>query len=99
MPLDYKQYHPKWKKISWFIRHYRAKQKCEWCGAENGFPHPKTGSIVVLTVAHLDHDKTNNSFFNLKALCQKCHLKHDLKYHVWKRIYGRLEEQGQQKLY
>lgn len=32
---------------------------------------------VVLTVAHLDHDIKNNSFFNLKAMCQKCHNSYD----------------------
>ena len=32
---------------------------------------------VVLTVAHLDHDINNNSFFNLKAMCQKCHNNYD----------------------
>lgn len=36
---------------------------------------------VVLTVAHLDHDTTNNDESNLKALCQKCHLRHDAKEH------------------
>jgi hypothetical protein len=44
---------------------------------------------VVLTVAHIDHDKTNNKFSNLAALCQSCHLKHDIKQHVANRKYGR----------
>lgn len=44
---------------------------------------------IVLTVAHLDHDKKNNRFDNLKALCQKCHLNYDLKHHVENRKYGR----------
>lgn len=44
---------------------------------------------VVLTVAHVDHDKTNNRFVNLKALCQRCHLGHDLKQHIANRKYGR----------
>lgn len=35
----------------------------------------------VLTIAHLDHDPTNNADSNLKALCQACHLKHDQKFH------------------
>jgi len=98
MPINYKDYHPKWKKISFFIRHYRAKWKCEWCEAENGFLHPITGSKVVLTVAHIDHDKNNNSFFNLAALCQKCHLGHDLKRHLWNRKYRSLENAGQMRL-
>ena len=44
---------------------------------------------VVLTVAHVDHDKTNNKFYNLAALCQRCHLNHDIKQHVANRKYGR----------
>lgn len=32
---------------------------------------------IVLTVAHLDHDPTNNSLDNLRALCQRCHNRHD----------------------
>ena len=37
---------------------------------------------IVLTIAHLDHDKTNNEYDNLAALCQKCHLGIDLKHHM-----------------
>lgn len=36
---------------------------------------------VVLTVAHLDHDITNNNYENLKALCQLHHLNHDRAQH------------------
>jgi 5-methylcytosine-specific restriction endonuclease McrA len=89
MPIDYTTYHPRWKKISIFIRQYRAKNKCEWCGALNHEPHPVTGSRVVLTVAHIDHDKNNNSFFNLAALCQRCHLNHDKHEHIINRLLGR----------
>lgn len=28
---------------------------------------------IVLTIAHLDHDPTNNDEANLRAWCQKCH--------------------------
>jgi hypothetical protein len=89
MPIDYSEYHPKWSLISRLIRFKRAENKCEWCNAENYKPHPKTGSKVVLTVAHLDHNKANNKFDNLKALCQKCHLGHDLQHHIRNRKYGR----------
>jgi len=89
MPINYKEYHPKWKLISWLIRVRRAGNRCEKCHAENYKPHPVTGSKVVLTVAHLDHDKRNNRFWNLAALCQKCHLNHDIKQHVDNRRYGR----------
>lgn len=36
---------------------------------------------VVLTIAHLDHDTTNNDYGNLKALCQRCHLRLDAELH------------------
>lgn len=47
------------------------------CRAENGRAHPVTGSKVVLTVAHLDHDPTNNHPRNVKAMCQRCHNRYD----------------------
>ncbi|WP_204272270.1 hypothetical protein, partial [Enterobacter hormaechei] len=57
----------------------RAGNRCEGtpqhpsCRAENGKPHPDTGSIVVLTVAHMDQDVVDHSDKNLRALCQRCH--------------------------
>ena len=33
---------------------------------------------VVIATAHLDHDPTNRDPANLRALCQRCHLRHDL---------------------
>jgi 5-methylcytosine-specific restriction endonuclease McrA len=99
MPIDYKEYHPKWKLISYLIRFVRAKNKCELCNAENYKPHPITGSKVVLTVAHMDHEKTNNRFWNLKALCQRCHLQHDMKHHVFNRKYGRKTKKLNYKLF
>lgn len=97
MPIDYKEYHPKWSLISRLIRFFRAKNRCEKCGAENYKPHPVTGSKVVLTVAHIDHDKTNNRFYNLAALCQRCHLWHDIKQHTANRKYGR-KHKGEHQL-
>lgn len=89
MPINYKDYHPKWRLISRLIRFKRAGGKCEWCPAVNGQPHPITSSKVVLTVAHIDHDKNNNRFGNLAALCQRCHLRHDAAQHAANRKYGR----------
>lgn len=34
--------------------------------------------VIVLTIAHLDHNVNNNAFANLKALCQRCHNRHDV---------------------
>ncbi len=77
MPIIRENYPEDWELRSQFIRFYRARNKCEFCGAENYMPHPQTGSKVILTVAHLDHNTQNNSFFNLAALCQKCHNNYD----------------------
>ena len=99
MPINYKEYHPKWKLISRLIRFKRAGNKCEWCGAKNYEPHPVTGSKVVLTVAHIDHNINNNRFNNLAALCQKCHLNHDLPQHIDSRKYGRNWKRDQLNLF
>lgn len=50
---------------------------------------------ITLTVAHLDHDTTNNSDENLAALCQRCHLKHDAKYHAANAKVTRLRKKEQ----
>lgn len=73
-------YPPNWKEISKHIRFERAGNRCEVCDCENYQPHPITGSRVVLTVAHLDHDPTNNDETNLKAMCQRCHNRYDAKH-------------------
>jgi 5-methylcytosine-specific restriction endonuclease McrA len=77
-PENRKLYPANWKVISTSIRE-RAGYQCEWCPAINGKHHPITGSIVVLTVAHLDHDPRNCDPDNLRALCQKCHNGYDAK--------------------
>ena len=80
MPFKPELYPDNWKEISAAIRE-RAGGKCEFCGAENYKPHPVTGSKVVLTVAHLDHTPANCTPDNLRALCQRCHLRYDAKHH------------------
>ena len=68
-----------WKLRSRFVRLYRARNRCEWCGCLNGQPHPITGSRVVLTVAHIHDDRPEASgLMNLAALCQRCHNRHDM---------------------
>lgn len=32
---------------------------------------------IVLTISHTDHDPANNDPANLRALCQRCHNRHD----------------------
>ena len=46
-----------------------------------GEVHPTNKIImIVLTISHTDHDISNNDYGNLKALCQRCHNRHDLIY-------------------
>lgn len=74
------RYPKDWKARSRFVRFVRARNRCEWCGAENYQPHPITGSKVVLTAAHVfDKRPEAASLLNLAALCQKCHNGHDAK--------------------
>lgn len=55
---------------------------------------------IILTIAHLDHDKDNHDvdLERLKALCQKCHLGYDLKNHIANRKYGRNHKENNLKL-
>lgn len=86
-PENKARYPKNWREISERIRYIRAKNRCEHivngerCNAENGQEHPITGSTVVLTVAHLDHTPENCSDDNLRAMCQRCHLRYDAHHH------------------
>lgn len=53
---------------------------------------------VVLTIAHLDHDITNNKDSNLAALCQRCHLTYDAKLHATNARKTREAKSGQMTL-
>ena len=61
----------------------RANDRCEGspaypdCRAVNYHAHPVTGSYVIITIAHLDHDPANNWEDNLRAWCQRCHNTYD----------------------
>lgn len=85
-PENKAKYPKNWKQIRNRILD-RAHNCCEGspdfpeCRAENYKPHPVTGSRVILTIAHLDHDETNGDDDNLRAWCQRCHLNYDLEHH------------------
>lgn len=91
MPLSAEKralYPDDWPEVSLRIRE-RAGNRCEGspghypdCRAENGKAHPVTGSLVVLTVAHLNHDPADCRPENLRAMCQRCHLTYDAKHHA-----------------
>ncbi len=64
------------------------------CLARQGNPHPVTGSRVVLTVAHLDHQPENCSDENLRAMCQRCHLAYDAGHHAASRAARRARDEA-----
>lgn len=82
-PENRARYPKDWKRISREVRE-SAGNRCEGspaypdCRAENGKPHPITGSKVVLTTAHLDHTPENCERENLRAWCQLCHNTYDM---------------------
>jgi 5-methylcytosine-specific restriction endonuclease McrA len=91
-PESVARYPSNWREISLRIRTVRAAGRCECvgecgvdhdgrCTAENGQPHPVTGSKVVLTTAHRDHTPENVDDANLFAACQRCHLRYDRDHH------------------
>jgi len=68
-------------------------EKGHWRDASEWYWHDERGervnyraryarlSRVVLTVAHLNHEPTDNRPENLRGLCQRCHLAHDAPLH------------------
>lgn len=81
-PENRSRYPKDWRKVVERIRE-RSGDCCEGspaypdCRVENHTPHPVTGSEVVLTVAHLDHEPENCADENLKHWCQRCHNTYD----------------------
>ena len=58
-----------WEEIAHRVK-MEVDYRCEECG------HPDSWEDgYALTIHHLDGDTSNNSRENLKALCQRCHLK------------------------
>ena len=98
MPIkkELRHLYPKnWKEIRAKILE-RADNKCEFCGVEDhswriswrqGVPNDSIK--VILTIAHLDHDPTNNDPSNLRALCQRCHNRYDAKHRAANRSHTR----------
>ncbi|MBA0124660.1 hypothetical protein H0B56_03805 [Haloechinothrix sp. YIM 98757] len=97
-PENRHRYPPEWPAISRRIRFDRAAGRCEctgYCGRpavhlagdqrchnHHGRPAWATGSRVVLTVAHLNHQPEDCRDANLAALCQGCHLHYDREHHA-----------------
>ena len=76
MPFDRSLYPDNWEEISLKVKEEQG-WKCGICGAKHGEPHPITGSTVILTTMHLDHNPQNCERSNLLAGCQRCHNTYD----------------------
>lgn len=59
-------------------------KKVKNCSEAHGYPAIWTNRKVkvILTVAHLDHNPRNSDPKNLKAMCQRCHLRYDRPHHA-----------------
>lgn len=95
-PENKARYPKDWKAISQAIRE-RAGGRCECegeCGLHRTTPGPRrcvevngepakwAKGKIVLTVAHLNHTPEDVRPANLKAMCQRCHLRYDHDHHM-----------------
>lgn len=95
-PENKARYPKDWKAISAAIRE-RAGGRCECegeCGLHRTTPGPRrcvevngepakwAKGKIVLTVAHLNHTPEDVRPENLKAMCQRCHLRYDHDHHM-----------------
>ncbi len=75
----------KMKELESFRRKEEESWRCERCKHPHETPrnrsacdeicnHENDGKQRMLTVHHLDMNKSNNRYWNLAVLCQKCHL-------------------------
>jgi hypothetical protein len=64
------------------------------CTAVHGLPNPRTGSTVILTVAHLNHTPEDCADDNLRAFCNGCHLAYDKDHHAETRRRSREAQLG-----
>ena len=93
--MDRSKYPKNWEEISKRIRK-RSGGQCECAGEcglhrthpgprrcleRNGEPAKWARGKIVLTVAHLNHNTWDNRDENLKAMCQRCHLRYDQPLH------------------
>lgn len=107
MPINYSKYPKDWKAISAAIR-FRSGGQCECegecglhktnpgprrCIERNGQPAKWAKGKIVLTTAHLNHDPMDCRPENLKALCQRCHLRYDVDHHKKNSAATRREKQ------
>ena len=66
------------------VRGLRSWREASQAGAEIFFglgEEGKVPTVIVLTIAHLDHTPENCSDDNLRAMCQRHHLAYDAQHH------------------
>lgn len=68
-----------WKRVIRPRMLARAKNRCEFCGLENGVAREgRRGTYrVALAVAHRNHTPGDDRDSNLMVACQSCHLRYD----------------------
>ena len=99
----------RWFENHWHVAHWLGS--CENDRPRTDRPHPcHFGESViwarpiriVLTIAHLDHQPEHNGERgnrpNLKALCQRCHLRYDAKHHAHNAARTRRDKASQPDL-
>ena len=66
------------------VRGLRTWREASFAAANLHFDRGEGASkpiVIVLTIAHLDHVPENSADDNLRAFCQRHHLRHDLAHH------------------
>ena len=93
-PENRDRYPADWPELSRRIRFERAAGRCEClgecgrgthdgrCPNRHGEPAYGTGSKVVLTTAHRNHQPEDCRPENLAAMCNGCHLHYDRDHHA-----------------
>ena len=89
-PEKKKKYAKNWKYISVRLKEERAKNHCEKCGRAEEIPMERKAKRVILSVAHLDHDESNNDYNNLLVVCGSCHLAIDRRDNIVRRKRNKL---------
>jgi hypothetical protein len=103
-PENRDRYPKDWRAIVELVRE-RSGDCCEGspafpdCRAPNGKPHPVTGSKVVLTTGHLNHEPEDCRLENLRHWCQRCHLVYDAEHHAQTAYATRKAKANTQELF
>ena len=110
-PENAARYPKDWKKVVVPRIRARSGDRCEClgecgdhgmvilpmrCTAVNRQQHPMTKSMVVLTVAHLNHTPEDCRDEVLRHMCQRCHLRYDSSHHQKNARVTRFKKVGQE---